>query len=60
MPEGPVEIKPPSEAVKKGPFPQYSEGSDFFGVRRILETRRALSARSRIKHYGEPGARRKR
>lgn len=35
--------------VKKGPFPQYPEGSDMPGVRRILEKTSAVSRKSRIR-----------
>lgn len=37
------------QEVKKGPFPQYPEGSDFPGVRKILEARSKLSRKSKIK-----------
>jgi hypothetical protein len=35
--------------IKEGPFPQYPEGSDFPGVRKILEVRGKLSHKSKIK-----------
>ena len=37
------------EKIKEGPFPQYPEGSDMPLVRPILEAKRALSRRSRIR-----------